>query len=298
MIEVLAPAKGNRSDVPGRLDGPSAALTATSQEYEYLKLSVPTAITIWRRLVSEHVGFAHPACAKPTEAIRVEVIGVYTKSMLIDIDVFGLRHAESSLVDKLNTYSTSPRFCADIDNASQLYWQTHRVAGTQTDGSFDRCRKMADLPLLRFRDWFIFDYRLRCGYRLIELFSRELRGKLNRYEHSLLERWIESYYGVFSIEADREAHYLTMTDVLDGRSVVVGNDGFASPDSLIAYRHLSLDAKSDPSGTRLVIDTSRAGTLVESLRYRYRRLLFVTPDVTVPQFYRLCGHLLDSLIGV
>ena len=222
---------------------------------------------------------------------------------LVDFGSFGLRHAEDSLIAKLVSYGAQPALSVDFDRAAQTFWKYHEKAGLLSwdDAEGPVWDEEADFERLdalkaRFHDWFLFDYRLMNGMRVVEAFGKEHLPCLNRFELQLLTYWLDSYYGVFRIRLEPDR--LTLEDVLSGDAfhVTLDLEELSPEGTLMAGRPLSLGEEARLSGAVVTVVPSMAESVTGELVRKYERLRSFSPNLTVVQFYRLCGHMLDSLL--
>lgn len=85
---------------------------------------------------------------------------------------------------KLSRYAAKPRFNEEFEDAFAFFF------GEGPDEIQDELEPAA---FSRFMEWFIHDYRLSNGHRLIELFAMEFSIELTSRMRVLLESWQKSY---------------------------------------------------------------------------------------------------------
>lgn len=92
-----------------------------------------------------------------------------------------LQDAARFLRADLLEYADEERFDADLDKALPLYWNDYYNA--------ENDELMSPSESERFFDWFIFDYSLDGGKRVIELYQDERGPKLNPTQRDMLAAW-------------------------------------------------------------------------------------------------------------
>lgn len=78
-------------------------------------------------------------------------------------------------------FAESDRFAADAGEAAAHYWNG-LYAG-------DNLALMSSSEAERFYDWFLFDYTLPAGARVVDLFREERQAGLSPNQRPLLDRW-------------------------------------------------------------------------------------------------------------
>lgn len=84
----------------------------------------------------------------------------------------------------LPRFARDERFVADFDTALPLYWKDYYDASSAGE--------MSEFEALRFLDWFVFDYELANGRRLIDLYYEELGDSLAAEQQELLQSWLDA----------------------------------------------------------------------------------------------------------
>ena len=84
----------------------------------------------------------------------------------------------------LPRYGRSERFKDAYEQALPLYWNDLYDAGNAGE--------MSQFEALRFLDWFVFDYALDDGRRILDIYQEEEAGGLTPSQQSLLQSWMEA----------------------------------------------------------------------------------------------------------
>ena len=101
-----------------------------------------------------------------------------------------LKQARESLNDKLVAFAQAPRFAPEMAAAFDLFWD-NRVP-------LDQFERIAPLHRQRFFDYFLHDYRLSDGGRVIDLLA-DGGPRLTAEERTVLGQWRKAAIGVFGI---------------------------------------------------------------------------------------------------
>ena len=84
----------------------------------------------------------------------------------------------------LPRFAREERFVADFDRALPIYWNNQYDAGNAGE--------MSQFEALRFLDWFVFDYTLEDGTRILDVYQKEVSGELKPSQQKLLESWMDA----------------------------------------------------------------------------------------------------------
>jgi hypothetical protein len=116
--------------------------------------------------------------------------------------------AAQDLRTKLSRYAAKPRFNDEFEEAFVFFF------GEGPDEMQDELEPAA---FGRFMEWFVHDYRLSHGHRLIELFGMEFATELPCRKRHLLEAWQKSRMTLFEIETMARG-------VAEARDLVLGGE--------------------------------------------------------------------------
>jgi hypothetical protein len=84
----------------------------------------------------------------------------------------------------LPSYARGERFKEAFDEALPLYWNDLYDA--------DNKGEMSQFEALRFLDWFVFDYALDDGRRILDIYEEEEGSDLSPSQRSLLQSWMDA----------------------------------------------------------------------------------------------------------
>ncbi|MGE5222045.1 MAG: hypothetical protein ACM3PY_06390 [Omnitrophica WOR_2 bacterium] len=97
-------------------------------------------------------------------------------------------YTEKSLRNRISRFSLSERFKDEFENAFEQYIGSEAIQkqGDQKILLIDE----EEGSLEGFQEWFFFDYVLKSGDRIIDLFAKELGPKLSENQRKMMEDWI------------------------------------------------------------------------------------------------------------
>ena len=117
----------------------------------------------------------------------------------------------------LPRFARDERFVADFDRALPLYWNNQYNA--------DNAGQMSEFEALRFLDWFVFDYTLEEGRRILDIYQEEVSGELEPSQQALLKSWMDALpAGAYELMG-YEGQMLHLRDFLTGETFDVFEAG-------------------------------------------------------------------------
>lgn len=191
------------------------------------------------------------------------------------------------LREALPQFARDKRFAADFAAALRLYWND------QYDVS--NAHEMSEFEAARFLDWFVFDYTLENGRRLIDIYHEEQGEQLTAEQQAVLTEWLEAPpAGAYTL-VDYEGQTLQLRDFLTGETYSVfepGGRGAVEIGEVILGRLV-------PVAGQLVFNTSPAylpadeiADLKEKLEAAQAADAADHPQATPVEFMRRHNHLL------
>src|SRR5690606_18719794 len=168
-----------------------------------------------------------------------------------------LQRAAEELRDKLGRFASRPRFNREFETAFDFYFGH----GLGEFGPLDE----ADFE--RFMEWFVYDYPLSNGHRLIELFDLEKRSDLSAGGRRLLRQWLHAHLSLLEL-VDGTGDLWQMTDLLTGKRLEGVRVPMKTPIrwSLVIGRPLAMGRGYELSANYLVLPPSIKETFIEHLR--------------------------------
>lgn len=175
--------------------------------------------------------------------------------------------AADDLRAKLSRYASRPRFNEEFEEAFAFFF------GEGPDEMQDDLEASA---FNRFMEWFIYDYRLSNGHRLIELFAMEHAIKLNSRAHQLLGEWSKSCFTLLQIKQIGSENIIT-NDLLLGGQFTLRFPSAKSVEGTLAVGHLLVgrpikvgDIWELPAGVT-VLPGHLTDHVIQLIRGEYRR---------------------------
>ncbi|NLN17755.1 MAG: hypothetical protein GX162_00565 [Firmicutes bacterium] len=175
--------------------------------------------------------------------------------------------AAQDLRTKLSRYAAKPRFNSEFEKAFVFFF------GEGPDEMQDVLEPQA---FGRFMEWFVHDYRLSHGHRLIELFGMEYATSLSCRKRHLLEAWQESRMTLLQIEAIDRGTIKVRDLLLGGEYVIlppapVNVQGIPAVGRLLVGRLLRVGELWEMPYGVTVLPSSYRERLLQILRGEYRR---------------------------
>jgi len=84
----------------------------------------------------------------------------------------------------LPRFARDERFVSDFGLALPLYWNNYYTP--------DNAGEMSEFEALRFLDWFVFDYGMEDGTRILDIYQEEEGASLKPSQKQLLETWLDA----------------------------------------------------------------------------------------------------------
>lgn len=201
----------------------------------------------------------------------------------------GLEQAAEELREKLGWFASRPRFDDELEEAFDHYFG--RDAG-DVETSLD------EGDFKRFMEWFIHDYRLSHGHRLIEVFDLEHGAGLAAPGRELLRGWMGAHLTLLELIEERGGAW-TCVDLLTGARL--GAVRFAGDPplrwSIVYGRPLPVGDGYEVSEAAARLAPSAKEMLLEHLRGEYRRFRLERRGAPVSEFLRENGYCINDLLA-
>lgn len=107
-------------------------------------------------------------------------------------------------------FARDEQFVADFDKALPIYWNEFYDAGNAGE--------MSEFEALRFLDWFVFDYVLEDGTRILDAYQAQKGDGLTSLQKQLLDSWMEAPPASAYELVDYEGQVLQLQDFLTGET--------------------------------------------------------------------------------
>lgn len=201
----------------------------------------------------------------------------------------GLEQAAEELRDKLGRFAGRPRFDRELEEAFDFYFG---------HGISEFSDSLGEAEFLRFLDWFIHDYPLSNGHRLIEVFDLEHGAELPAEERALLREWMNAHLTLLEVVAERDGVWACV-DLLTGRRYDAVRFAGEPPLrwSIVVARPLAVGKTHLVSAAAARLAPSVKEILLEHLRGEYRRYCLERRGASVEEFLRENGYCFDDLLA-
>ena len=202
---------------------------------------------------------------------------------------------ERSLVQRAANYirrdllkfARDERFAEAFAAALPLYW----------DGLYDHnnAEQMSQPEALRFFDWFVFDYVLEDGSRLIERYADEQMEDLSTHQQKVAADWVEAGVGsLFELTA-YEGQKLQLRDYFTDEAFEVyesGGRGNVEVGDLILTRLVPVANHLELSTTAAYLPSDEIGDVKAKVEAAKAEYLAERPNASHTELMRRHSHLL------
>ena len=157
-------------------------------------------------------------------------------------------------------FAESDRFAADAGEAASHYWNELYTA--------DNLALMSPSEAERFYDWFLFDYTLPAGARIVDLFRDEREADLSPNQRALLDRWAGGLPMSGYELTGYEKQTLRLRELISGEMLDVyepGGHGNAPLGSIILGRPIPVEDRYEFFSTPAYIPTDEIVDLHDKL---------------------------------
>jgi hypothetical protein len=187
----------------------------------------------------------------------------------------------------LPRFARDERFVADFDHALPLYWNNQYDAGNAGE--------MSEFEALRFLDWFVFDYALEDGTRILDVYQKEVGGELKPIQQKLLASWMDAPpAGAYEL-LGYEGQVLNLRNFLTGETSDVfeaGGRGNVEIGEVILNRLVPVSGQFEFSTVAAFLPADEIGGLAEKLEAAQKADVEEHPGATQEEFLRRNNYLL------
>ncbi|MEW5761678.1 MAG: hypothetical protein AB1776_00560 [Bacillota bacterium] len=175
------------------------------------------------------------------------------------------RRASTQLRRRLAAYAEEAVFIREASRAQELFFHEfeHNLCNVDEDFIIERCF-----------EWFIFDYRLSNGHRIIELFKEDYIDRLPLTEALLLMLWLEAHCSLYEVKAVLPGKGFIVENLLDGKCCRVrnpGTPGDITAESIAFIRLLKVGEEYEFSTSALGLPGTRKAELLDWLYRDHKR---------------------------
>jgi hypothetical protein len=182
------------------------------------------------------------------------------------------------------SFAREERFAKDFAQALPMYW----------DGLYDieSAEEMSQYEALRFFDWFVYDYQLSDGNRLIDLYLSDRREALSTPQQSVVDSWRDappcSAYELMAYEGQT----LQLRDYFTDENFEVfeaSGRGNVEIGEVILARLVAVQDRLEFSTAAAYLPAAEIAGLTKKMEGAKTA---VSPDITYKAFMRSHNHLL------
>lgn len=184
-------------------------------------------------------------------------------------------------------FARDERFAEDFAKALPLYWHDYYDASN--------AEQMSQPEALRFFDWFVFDYTLADGQRLIELYVEEQMADLSSHQQTIAADWLNAGAGTLYELTAYEGQKLQLRDIFTDESFEVyegGGRGNVEVGELILTRLVPVADRLEFSTTSAYLPQAEITDVKEKMEAAKEAFLAENPETSHTEFMRRHSHLL------
>lgn len=184
-------------------------------------------------------------------------------------------------------FARDERFAEDFANALPIYWNEYYDAAN--------AEQMSQAEALRFFDWFVFDYTLADGRRLIELYAEEQMPDLSSHQQQVAADWLNAGPATLYELIAYEGQKLQLRDYFTGETFEVyegGGRGNVEVGELILTRLVPVADRLEFSTTSAYLPHAEITDVKEKVETVKEAYLAEHPDASHAEFMHKHSHLL------
>ncbi len=185
-------------------------------------------------------------------------------------------------------YARDEQFAADFAQALAQYWNDFYT--------IDNAEEMSQPEALRFFDWFVFDYRLADGSRLLDTYRSDKWDELSTVQQQVLEKWMAEAGTSWAYTLTvYDANKLYLEDFFFGESFAVeepGGRGVVEIGEVVLARLVPVYDHLEFSTAAAYLPADEIGDLKDKLAQAQTADSAAHPDATPVDFMRRHNHLL------
>lgn len=187
----------------------------------------------------------------------------------------------------LPRFARDERFAADFANALPIYWNNLY--------DISNADEMSEFEALRFFDWFVFDYELAEGGRVLDIYHAEERDELSSIQQKVLDAWLDAPAAGGYELTGYEGQILHLRDYLTGEEVdafEASGRGNVEVGEVILVRLVPVHDTFEFSTVAGYLPADEITDVKEKMEAAKAADLAEHPGATHAEFMRRHGHLL------
>ena len=198
-----------------------------------------------------------------------------------------IQNAAAFIRRDLLKYGRNDQFAEPFAKALPLYWNDLYDASN--------AEQMSQPEALRFFDWFVFDYKLEDGKRLIEHYAVEQMADLSVHQQKVAADWVNVGAGSLYELTAYEGQVLQLRDYFTGEPFEVyeaGGRGNVEVGEQILTRLVPVADHLEFSTTAAYLPRAEITNVKEKINAAKETYLAEHPDASHTKFMRQHSHLL------
>lgn len=187
----------------------------------------------------------------------------------------------------LLVFARDDRFAEAFATGLPFYWNDYYDAAN--------AEQMSQPEALRFFDWFVFDFYLENGRRLIELYAEEKMEDLSSHQQAVAADWVNAGAGSLYELIGYEGQMLALRDFFTGDEFTVyegGGRGNVSMGDVIITRLVPVAERMELSTTAAYLPAAEITDIKEKFDAAKEAFVAEHPDADHTEFMRKHSYLL------
>ena len=198
-----------------------------------------------------------------------------------------LADAASWMRKDLLKYAKEERFNESFAVALPVYWNQLYT--------FENAELMSQNEAFRFIDWFVFDFQLEDGSRILEQYRDEKYDDLAEQQKVVLDNWLEAKPSGAYEFLGHDGQNLRVRDFLTQEELTIfesGGRGPLEPGDILLGRPVKIQDHLEFSTVAAYIPEAEIADLREKLDSAQTAFLETNPDATQEEFLRQRGYII------
>lgn len=197
------------------------------------------------------------------------------------------QRAAAYLRRDLPAFAREERFALDFARALPFYWNSFYTVETATE--------MSQPEAIRFFDWFVHDYHLENGERLVDIYREENWELLSSHQQQVLAAWQEADAAWGYTLVDYDGPQIHLADFVTGETFDAfegGGRGLVQKGEIILTRLVPVNDRLEFATSAAYLPAAEITDIVEQMAAARETFMADNPEADEKDFRRANTHLL------
>jgi hypothetical protein len=184
-------------------------------------------------------------------------------------------------------YARDDRYAESFAVALPVYWNNLYT--------IENAELMSQNEAFRFIDWFVFDFQLEDGSRLLELYRQENYEELAEQQKIVIDNWLDAKASGAYEFLGHDGQTLHVRDFISGETIDVyeaGGRGPLEPGDLLLGRPVQIQDHLEFSTVVAYLPKDEVGDLSEKIEAARTKFIEQHPDADQDEFLRQRGFMI------